>query len=110
MSSLREHRRFPAPWRRDPFDRDDRDRCADAASWRRSGRSPPTAHGREDPLARNLAEIERFIANATRLEPVSGRDYDGLEAELRSLARLEGAGASRGARRRASGISRVTRC
>ena len=41
----------------------------------------------EDPLARSLTEVGHRIANATRLEPVSGRDYDGLEAELRSLAR-----------------------
>lgn len=87
MSNLREHRDFPAPWRRDPFDRDNRidalvgelaalGPLADESSWP------------EDRLALNLAEVGRFIATATRLEPVSSRDYDGLEAELRSLSRL----------------------
>ncbi|HVA41510.1 MAG TPA: UvrD-helicase domain-containing protein, partial [Candidatus Binataceae bacterium] len=87
MNGLREHRDFPEPWRRDPFDRDskidalltDLARLAplsDESSW-------PA-----DPLARNLADIERFIADATRLDQVSGRDYDGLEADLRTLARL----------------------
>src|SRR5205823_2175147 len=42
----------------------------------------------EDPLARNLAEIVRFIGGAIRLEKVSGRDYDGLEADLRNLLRV----------------------
>jgi ATP-dependent helicase/nuclease subunit A len=41
----------------------------------------------DDPLGRNLAEIARFVREATRLEAVRGRDYDGLEAELRELAR-----------------------
>jgi ATP-dependent helicase/nuclease subunit A len=96
MNSLREHRDFPSPWRRDAFDRNNRidalitalaalGPLADDSSWP------------EDPLARNLAEIGRFIANAMRLEPVSGRDYDGLEAELRSLVRL-GSWRNRGAR------------
>jgi ATP-dependent exoDNAse (exonuclease V) beta subunit len=41
----------------------------------------------EDYLTRSLDHIARFVEEATRLETVSGRDYDGLEAELRSLAR-----------------------
>jgi ATP-dependent exoDNAse (exonuclease V) beta subunit len=41
----------------------------------------------EDYLTRNLADIARFIADTTRLEQVRARDYDRLEAELRSLAR-----------------------
>jgi ATP-dependent exoDNAse (exonuclease V) beta subunit len=48
-------------------------------------------------LACSLAEVGRFVTNATRLEPVSGRDYDGLESELRSLGRL-GSWRARGAR------------
>src|SRR4029077_7869733 len=41
----------------------------------------------EDYLTRNLAEIARFVAETTRIEAVRGRDYDGLEAELRGLLR-----------------------
>jgi len=96
MNSLREHRDFPASWRRDAFDRDNR---IDAliSELAALGALAADSSWPEDLLARNLAEIGRFIANATRLEPVSGRDYDGLEAELRSLARL-GSWRARGAR------------
>ena len=89
MNSLREHRDFPTPWRRDAFDRDNR---IDALVSELAALGPLAADASwpEDFLALNLAEIGRFIANATRLEPVGGRDYDGLEAELRSLARLRG--------------------
>jgi ATP-dependent helicase/nuclease subunit A len=87
MNSLREHRDFPAPWRRDAFDRDNR---IDAliSELATLGSLAADSSWPEDPQARNLVEIERFIVNATRLEPVSGRDYDGLETELRSLAGL----------------------
>src|SRR5207248_733170 len=96
MNNLREHRDFPATWRRDGFDRNNR---IDALVTELMVLGPIAADSSwsEDPLARNLAEIGRFIANATRLEPVSGPDYDGLEAELRSLARL-GSWRARGAR------------
>ena len=40
----------------------------------------------DDYLARNLAEIGSFVSEVTRLEAVRGRDYDGLEAELRDLS------------------------
>lgn len=87
MNSLREHRDFPEPWRRDPFDRDSK---IDALVTELAALGSLAAESSwpQDSLARNLAEIARFIADATRLEHVSGRDYDGLEAEIRSLARL----------------------
>ena len=86
MQSLREHRDFPEPWRRDPFDRNvaiDRlmhelaqlGELAAASSWP------------EDYLTRNIAEIAHFVEETTRIEAVRGRDYDGLEAELRGLLR-----------------------
>jgi ATP-dependent helicase/nuclease subunit A len=86
MQTLRKHRDFARPWRRDPFDRngaiDTLMRTLAEVGELRRGSSWP-----EDPLARNLAEIARFVREATRLEAVRGRDYDGLEAELRELAR-----------------------
>ena len=86
MQTLREHRDFPRPWRRDPFDRNGAidtlmRALAEVGELRRESSWP------DDPLARNLAEIARFVREATRLEAVRGRDYDGLEAELRELAR-----------------------
>ena len=86
MHTLREHRDFPRPWRRDPFDRNGAidtlmRALAEVAELGRTSSWPG------DPLARNLAEIARFVREATRLEAVRGRDYDGLEAELRDLAR-----------------------
>jgi ATP-dependent exoDNAse (exonuclease V) beta subunit len=85
MLSLLDHRDFPAPWRRDTFDRDKRidalvTELAELAAIGVDASSPT------DSLARNLVDIGRFIADATRLEQVSGRDHDGLEAGLRELA------------------------
>jgi ATP-dependent helicase/nuclease subunit A len=88
MHQLREHRDFPAEWRRDHFDRDGAiDKLmeelallgglADASSW--AG----------DTLTANLSEIARFVQENTRLEALSPRGYDGLEAVLRDLARLK---------------------
>jgi ATP-dependent exoDNAse (exonuclease V) beta subunit len=96
MNSLREHRDFPEPWRRDPFDRDNR---IDALIDELAGLGPLAAESSwpEDYLAGNLADIARFIADTTRLEHVRARDYDGFEAELGSLARL-GSWRARGAR------------
>ena len=87
MQTLREHRDFPEHWRRDPFDRSGTvdtlmnelaqlGQLAAASSWA------------DDYLTRNLAEIARFVEETTRIEAVRRRDYDGLEAELRSLSRL----------------------
>lgn len=86
VSSLCEHRDFPAAWRRDPFDRNAAidalidqlapfAAIAEASSWR------------DDYLSRNLSEIGGFVSETIRTEAVRGRDYDGLEADLRSLAR-----------------------
>jgi ATP-dependent helicase/nuclease subunit A len=87
MQSLRDHRDFPEPWRRDPFDRNgvidtlihklaQFGQLAAASSWS------------DDYLTRNLTEIARFAEETARIEAVRGRDYDGLEAELRGLSRL----------------------
>jgi ATP-dependent exoDNAse (exonuclease V) beta subunit len=86
MQGLREHRDFPRPWRREPFNRNS---AIDSLMNELAGvgelasqRSWP-----EDYLARNLAEISRFIDESSRLEAVRDRDYDGLEAELRTITR-----------------------
>jgi ATP-dependent helicase/nuclease subunit A len=86
MQALREHRDFPEPWRREPFDRS---RAIDALmdDLARLGALAATSSWPEDYLARNLTEISRFVEESTRLESVRDRDYDGLEAELRSVAR-----------------------
>src|SRR5262249_5304095 len=84
--TIREHRDFPQPWRRDPFDRD----AAIDALMRALAEVGELRHESswpDDPLARNLAEIGRFVREETRLEAVRGRDYDGLEAELHELAK-----------------------
>jgi ATP-dependent helicase/nuclease subunit A len=41
----------------------------------------------DDYLTRNFAEIAHFVEETARIEVVRGRDYDGLEAELRGLLR-----------------------
>jgi ATP-dependent helicase/nuclease subunit A len=87
MNSLCEHRDFPETWRRDPFDRNNRIDTL-VSELARLGPLAAESSWPEDPLASNLADIARFIGETGRLEQVSGRDYDGLEAELRSLARL----------------------
>jgi ATP-dependent exoDNAse (exonuclease V) beta subunit len=86
MQALREHRDFSEPWRRKPFDRS---RAIDALmdDLARLGALAATSSWPEDYLARNLTEISRFVEESTRLESVRDRDYDGLEAELRSVAR-----------------------
>jgi ATP-dependent helicase/nuclease subunit A len=86
MHTLRQHRDFPTLWRRDPFDRDDAiDALMDELA--RLGTLAAASSWPEDYLARNLAEISRFIEEATRLEAVRDRDYDALEAEFRRVAR-----------------------
>lgn len=85
MHTLCGHRDFAQAWRRDPFDRDGSiDTLLDELM--EIGELAPTSSWPDDPLARNLAEIALFVQEATRLEAVRGRDYDGLEAELRQLA------------------------
>jgi ATP-dependent helicase/nuclease subunit A len=84
--TLRGHRDFPARWRRDPFDRD---RAIDALieELRNAGALATSSSWADDYLTRSLTEIARFVGESTRLEAVRGRDYDGLEASLRSFAR-----------------------
>ena len=88
LDSLINCRDFPTPWRRDAFDRDG---LIDAllAQLKELGDLAVKSSWHEDYLTRNLAEISRFIEENTQLEAVRGRDYDGLEATLRDLARAK---------------------
>jgi ATP-dependent exoDNAse (exonuclease V) beta subunit len=85
MHTLCNHRDFAQGWRRDPFDRQGAidvllDELAEV------GELASLSSWPDDYLARNLAEIASFASEVTRLEAVRGRDYDGLEAELRDLS------------------------
>ena len=86
MQALRDHRDFPTPWRRQTFDRD---HAIDVLMAELSGLGELAAKSSwpDDYLTRNLAEIARFVEEEARLTAVRGRDYDGLEADLREVAR-----------------------
>jgi ATP-dependent helicase/nuclease subunit A len=85
VHKLREHRDFPAAWRRDPFDRTGTiDRLM--ARLAELGRLAAESSRPQDLLTANLAEVARFVGETARLESLRGRDYDGLEADLRDLA------------------------
>jgi ATP-dependent exoDNAse (exonuclease V) beta subunit len=83
---LVEHRDFTAPWRRQPFERTaEIDRVV--AELRTLGAFVRVAEKPDDWLAKNLAEVDRFVAELDHFERVRERDHDGLEADLRMLAR-----------------------
>jgi ATP-dependent helicase/nuclease subunit A len=85
MNQLREHRDFPTAWRRDPFDRNEAiDRLMDQLA--ELGSLAEASSWAQDLLTVNLRHIARFVDETTRLEALRGRDYDGLEADLRDLA------------------------
>src|SRR6202048_113383 len=69
MQSLHRHRDFPEPWRRGPFDRSGvLDTLMDELA--QLGRLAAASSWRDDYLARNLAEIARFVEETTRIEAV----------------------------------------
>ncbi|MBI3758126.1 MAG: UvrD-helicase domain-containing protein [Deltaproteobacteria bacterium] len=76
---------FDAVWRHEPFERD---REIDTLVDEIEALSIIATEGEpEDWLRRALEELHRPIAEATRLEAVRDRDYDGLEASLLRLVR-----------------------
>ena len=82
---LIDQRDFDTPWSRVGFDRDD---AIDALieQLQTLGELADAAYDRADYLARNLAAVQRFCLEITSREAVvKARDYDGLEAQLRSL-------------------------
>jgi ATP-dependent helicase/nuclease subunit A len=86
MQTLREHSDFFEPWRRQTFDRHG---AIDALMTELSALGSLAARSSwsEDYLTRNLAEISRLVDETTRLEAARDRDYDGLESDLRGVAR-----------------------
>ncbi|WP_394828507.1 UvrD-helicase domain-containing protein [Pendulispora albinea] len=90
VSSLIEQRDFDTPWSHTPFDR--RGAVDDILEDLRAlGALAPRADYKDSWLAKSFAEIARYIGELDRREAVRGgvaeRDYDGLEAELRTLCR-----------------------
>lgn len=82
---LIEHRDFPAEWRRDHFDRTgELDKLvralADVGALASSGRP-------DDWLTKSVEELARWSRELQRREAHQPRDEDGLEAQLRELAR-----------------------
>ena len=83
---LVEHRDFPGEWRRPAFDRAaalDTALTALVEVAALAGRAGQA----QDYLARNLAELDRFVKENALRENVRGRDHDALEADLRELLR-----------------------
>jgi ATP-dependent exoDNAse (exonuclease V) beta subunit len=85
-AALVEHRDFEASWRRGPFERS---AAIDGALQQLEALAAlvPRAREPEDWLAKNLTNVARFARENALREGVRGRDCDGLEAELRELAR-----------------------
>lgn len=83
---LAEQRDFTARWTRPIFARDKRlDEIVSRLD--ELGELGQLADNRDDYLAQNLLEVHRFVRELRHRESVRGRDHDGLEAELRELAR-----------------------
>ncbi|GAB5549399.1 MAG: UvrD-helicase domain-containing protein [Sandaracinaceae bacterium] len=77
-------RDHPAPWRREPFDRDAAiDACVEAV--RGVAALAELANAPNDKLAQNLSRLGRWLAELDAREAIRPRDHDGLEAELYEL-------------------------
>ncbi len=83
---LLEHRDFTASWKRSSFDRTGE---IDAVIDRLATLAPlaDQASRQDSYLARSFREIKGFVEETAHREAVQGRDYDGLEAELRQFLR-----------------------
>ena len=87
-ADLIEQRDFGAPWRRDPFQRE---QALDAVVARLETLAGyvAKADAKDDYLVQNLMHVRRFISELSAKEAVrdaeSRRDYDGIEAGLRDL-------------------------
>jgi ATP-dependent helicase/nuclease subunit A len=84
--ALIQQRDFKAPWRRDPFDRKS---AIDSVMTKLASLRllSEKADEKDDWFSKSLVEIARVVSEIERREEIRGRDYDGLEEELRELAR-----------------------
>lgn len=83
--SLLDHRDFPTPWRRDPFDRDT-EIDALVEQLRAVAHYATAADRKDDFLSAVFVRIATFVRELDRREAIRPRDHDGLEAELQALA------------------------
>jgi ATP-dependent helicase/nuclease subunit A len=83
--NLMNQRDFDSPWQRPSYDRKG---VIDGfvVQLAELGALAPTAENKDDWCAKSIAEVERFVSELARREAIRGRDYDGLEEELRTLA------------------------
>lgn len=109
--NLIEQRDFPTPYARPEFDRE---AALDAVIDKLRALVPYVPKGYQDNwLTKSLMEIERTVFEIDRREEMSGggRDHDGVEAQLRMLARYKGWGYTGGRGQwfnRAEGIAMQT--
>lgn len=82
---LAEWRDFPAPWRREPFDR--AAAIAGILDRLRTLVTSPDDGVVDDWFARSIAAIARVVREIERRQRTDGGDLDGVEAELVALAR-----------------------
>ncbi|MEO8605637.1 MAG: UvrD-helicase domain-containing protein, partial [bacterium] len=84
--ALAEWRDFPAPWRREAFDRDAAVDALVALVGDLAAITERCADPNRDPLCRDTAAVRRLRDAIARAEAVRARDHDGLEATLVALA------------------------
>jgi ATP-dependent exoDNAse (exonuclease V) beta subunit len=85
-TALVEHRDFPAPWRRDPFDRDARLDAVIARLEPLAELSKKlTVRRASSWFAETVHEVRRLCDDLRHREAVAPRDHDGLEAQLGEL-------------------------
>lgn len=84
---LADRRDFDGAWRRDAWDRTEALTATLLALRAAASIAGPRAAAERDFVGRNLQKIGRYLEELDRREAVRGRDEDGLEAELREIAR-----------------------
>jgi ATP-dependent helicase/nuclease subunit A len=83
---LVKQRDFEAPWRRPVLERE-AEIDSVLQELERLGALASRAADPGDWCAKGIAELQRFVAEIQRREAIVGRDYDGLEEELRTIAK-----------------------
>ncbi|MDP2272899.1 MAG: UvrD-helicase domain-containing protein [Archangium sp.] len=86
VQQLVEHRDFAAPWRRDPFHREEAIDALLPLLETLASRLPNVKLRRDrSEFLESLEFARRFLDDLSHRESVSERDYDGLEAQLKEL-------------------------